>query len=134
VFIDIILYLYKYKNIKIFAYIKMENTNNEIVSLVIVGDLIKVTYDNNVTEELTKSHEFYVNMRTEWLVSQPPFISDSHKDVMNNIILACIHKNARSIAELNTFFSQGNEEKVKAFFTYMRKRDLTEEKKKWKIV
>ena len=112
----------------------MEHINNEIASLVITGDVIKVTYDNNAVEELTKSPEFYVNMRTEWLVSQPPFISDSHKDVMNNIILACIHKNARSIAELNVFFSEGNEEKVKTFFTYMRKRDLTEEKKKWKII
>jgi hypothetical protein len=53
---------------------------------------------------------------------------------MNNIILASIHKNAKSIAALNTFFSEGNEERVKAFLTYMRKRDLTEEKKKWKIL
>ena len=112
----------------------MENTNNEIVSVVIVGDVITVTYHNNVTEQITKSHEFFVNMRTAWLVSQPPFISDKHKDVMNNIILACIHKNARSIDALNVFFSQGNEENVKNFLTYMRKRDLTEEKKKWKII
>jgi hypothetical protein len=112
----------------------MEHTNNEIVSLVITGDVIKVTYDNNAVEELTKSHELYSTMRTYWLVSQPPFISDRHKDMMNNIILASIHKNAKSIVALDTFFSEGNEEQVKTFLTYMRKRDLTEEKKKWKIL
>lgn len=112
----------------------MENTNNEIVSVVIVGDVITVIYDNNVSEEITKSHDFFVKMRNTWLISQPPFISDQHKDVMNNIILACIHKNKRSIEALNVFFSQGNEENVKKFLTYMRKRDLTEEKKKWKII
>jgi hypothetical protein len=53
---------------------------------------------------------------------------------MNDIILACIHKNKRCIGELNNFFAKGNEEGVKDFLTYMRKRDLTEEKKKWKII
>jgi len=53
---------------------------------------------------------------------------------MNDIILACIHKNKKCICELNNFFTPGNEEAVKEFLTYMRKRDLTEEKKKWKII
>lgn len=112
----------------------MEHTNNEIVSLVIDDTLIKVTYDNNSLEEITNNHDFYVSMRNLWLVSDPPFISDKFKDVMNNIVLASIHRNNRSITELKSFFSKGNEEKVKSFFTYMRKRDLTEEKKKWKII
>ena len=39
-----------------------------------------------------------------------------------------------NLKEENPFFSKGNENNVKDFLIYMRKRDLTEEKKKWKII
>lgn len=112
----------------------MENLNNEIVSLVIENNVIQIKYDNDKQEEIQIDEIFYFNMRKLWLISQPPFISDRYKNVMNDIILACIHKNRRCIGELNNFFSAGNENNVKDFLTYMRKRDLTEEKKKWKII
>jgi hypothetical protein len=112
----------------------MDHLNNEIESLVIEDNIIKITYDNDAFEEIEICDAFFVNMRTLWLISQPPFISDSYKNVMNDIILACIHKNQRCINELKIFFASGNERAVKEFLTYMRKRDLTEEKKKWKII
>ena len=112
----------------------MENLNNEIVTLVIENNVIQIRYDNDTQEEIEIDEIFYSNMRNLWLISQPPFISDRYKYVMNDIILACIHKNKRCISELNNFFAKGNEDSVKDFLTYMRKRDLTEEKKKWKII
>jgi hypothetical protein len=112
----------------------MDHLNNEIASLVIEDNIIKITYDNDAFEEIEICDKFFVDMRTTWLISQPPFISDRYKNVMNDIILACIHKNKRCINELKIFFASGNEREVKEFLTYMRKRDLTEEKKKWKII
>jgi hypothetical protein len=112
----------------------MENLNNEIVTLVIANNVIQIRYDNDKQEDIEINETFYSNMRNLWLISQPPFISDRYKNVMNDIILACIHKNKRCISELNNFFAKGNEDSVKDFLTYMRKRDLTEEKKKWKII
>jgi hypothetical protein len=112
----------------------MENLNNEIVSLVILNNVIQIRYDDDSQENIEVDETFYSNMRSLWLISQPPFISDRYKNVMNDIILACIHKNRKCISELNSFFSKGNENNVIDFFTYMRKRDLTEEKKKWKII
>ena len=122
----------------------MEYTNSEIVNLEIVietNDIdnteikkIIISYDNEQKEELIVSNELYNNIRKTWLIEQPPFISDRFKSIMNNIILACIHKNERCIYDLNAYFSVGNEENVKLFFDYMRKRDLTEEKKKWRVI
>ncbi len=122
----------------------MEYTNSEIVNLEIAietNDLdnteikkIIITYDNEQKEELIVCNDMYNNIRKTWLIDQPPFISDRYKSIMNNIILACIHKNERCICDLNAYFSVGNEENVKSFFDYMRKRDLTEEKKKWRII
>ncbi len=121
----------------------MEYANNEIVSLEILDSteenadkrvVINIKYDNDAVEELVVSPEMYANIKTKWLVDQPPFISDRYKNIMNNIILGCIHKNERCIGELNSYFSVGNEVDVMAFFNYMRKRDLTEEKKKWRKV
>lgn len=125
---------HKYKLNNIYIYIKMEYLNNEISVLVIDNNILKITYDNNVEQEIIIDELFYSNMRNTWLITQPPFISDSYKNIMNDIILACIHKNKRCINDLNIFFSKGNEENVMKFLTYMRKRDLTEEKKKWKII
>jgi hypothetical protein len=117
----------------------MEYTNNEIVHLEIVDAAdenanrrIIIKYDNDALEELVVSLEMYAAIKAKWLVEQPPFISDRYKNIMNNIILGCIHKNERCISELNSYFAVGNDADVTAFFNYMRKRDLTEEKKKWR--
>lgn len=112
----------------------MEYLNNEIASLVIEDKTILIVYDNNEREKIEVCDEFFVNMRNLWLIPQPPFISDRYKNIMNDIILACIHKNQKCICDLNKFFCSGNEENVILFLTYMRKRNLTEDKKKWKII
>jgi hypothetical protein len=112
----------------------MENLNNELVTLVIDKNVMQCIYDNDAQEYIEINETFYSNMRNLWLISQPPFISDRYKNIMNDITLACIHKNKNCIDDLNIFFSKGNENNVKDFLIYMRKRDLTEEKKKWKII
>lgn len=122
----------------------MEYINSDIVNLEIVietNDIdntevkkIVITYDNEQKEELIVCNELYNNIRKMWLIDQPPFISDRFKSIMNNIILGCIYKNERCIHDLNAYFSVGNEENVKSFFDYMRHRDLTEEKKKWRVI
>lgn len=112
----------------------MEHTNNTIKELSVTDENITITYDNDQNEIIPISIESYKNMRTKWLTDQPPFISDKYKKNMNNIILSSIQNKESSIRELKTFFSQGNEEEIKKFFNYMRTRDLTEEKAKWKKV
>lgn len=112
----------------------MEHINNTIQELAIADDQITLTYDNNETEVISINTESYKKMRTTWLTEQPPFISDKYKKVMNNIILSSIQNKESSIAELKTFFTQENKEEVINFFNYMRSRDLTEEKAKWKKV
>ena len=84
----------------------MENLKNEIVTLVIENNIIQIRYDNDNKEEIEINELFYSDMRKLWLISQPPFISDRYKNVMNDIILACIHKNKRCIGELNNFFAK----------------------------
>jgi hypothetical protein len=112
----------------------MEYHTNEITTVDIIDNTIVIVYDNNETEVLPIGRDTYVKMRTEWLIEQPPFISDRHKTEMNNIILADIQHKASSIEELAAFFTQENKENVKEFLVYMRKRDLTEEKLKWTVV
>lgn len=109
----------------------MEHINSVISSVDIVDDTIVVTYDNDEIEVLPINLETYAKMRTEWLIEQPPFISDRYKSNMNNIILATIQKKTSSINELAAFFTEANKEQVKLFLTYMRTRDLTVEKLKW---
>lgn len=110
----------------------MENTENTITSVSVDDNNITVTYDNNNVETIGINVESYKKMKKEWLDEQPPFISDKFKKIMNNIILASIQNKAKSISELKEFFTTGNEDKIKEFLTYMRTRDLTEEKAKWK--
>jgi pentatricopeptide repeat protein len=50
---------------------------------------------------------------------------------MRNIILATINNNQKCIHDMCSYFSAGNEEEAKKFLTYMRNRDITEEKNKW---
>jgi hypothetical protein len=109
----------------------MENIENSIVSINIVDEQINILYDNDMTETLMINKDTYKKMRDNWLIDQPPFISDKYKKQMNNIILSVIQNKQSCISELKSFFTQENIVEVTNFFVYMRNRDLTEEKSKW---
>jgi hypothetical protein len=109
----------------------MENINNKIVDIVFDENNMIISYDNEQTETLAIGKETYNKMYKEWLVEQPPFISDIYKQNMNNIILSSIHNNKDCINILNNFFTESNKQEVIKFINYMRGRDLTQEKLKW---
>ncbi len=108
-----------------------ENTADTETTTAVSANTMVITYDNEMTETLVIGKETYDKMYKEWLVEQPPFISDVYKQMMNNIILSSIHNNPKCIAELNGFFRVENKEEVMSFIIYMRGRDLTQEKLKW---
>jgi hypothetical protein len=109
----------------------MDNINNALVDISFIDNDMIITYDNDLTETLAIGKETYDRMYKEWLVEQPPFISDVYKQNMNNIILSSIHNNQKCISDLNRFFVVENKEEVINFIKYMRSRDLTQEKLKW---
>jgi hypothetical protein len=109
----------------------MENINNKIVDIVFDENNMIISYDNEQTETLAIGKDTYNKMYKEWLVEQPPFISDIYKQNMNNIILSSIHNNKDCINTLNNFFTESNKQEVIKFINYMRGRDLTPEKLKW---
>jgi hypothetical protein len=109
----------------------MENINNKIVDIVFNENNMIISYDNEQTETLAIGKETYSKMYKEWLVEQPPFISDIYKQNMNNIILSSIHNNIDCVNTLNNFFVENNKQEVIKFINYMRSRDLTQEKLKW---
>lgn len=109
----------------------MEQDSQAIVSVSLQDCVISVVYENGEVENLPVSKDTFASMHNKWLLNQPPFISDLYKVQMRNIILATINNNQKCISDLCTYFSVGNEEEVKRFLTYMRNRDLTEEKNKW---
>ena len=110
----------------------MENINNKIVDIIFdENNNMIISYDNELTETLAIGKETYSKMYKEWLVEQPPFISDIYKQNMNNIILSFIHNNQDCVTSLNRFFTENNKAEVIKFINYMRGRDLTQEKLKW---
>jgi hypothetical protein len=109
----------------------MEHINNELVDISFDDNKMNIAYDNGLTETLVIGKETYEKMYKEWLVEQPPFISDIYKINMNNIILASIHNNQKCVSDLNGFFVADNKDEVIKFIKYMRGRDLTQEKLKW---
>ena len=109
----------------------MEYTNNKISDIAFIENTMIIYYDNNETESLILGKDTYSKMYKEWLVEQPPFISDIYKQNMNNIILSSIHNNPDCVNALNNFFVDNNKEEVIKFLDYMRTRDLTQEKLKW---
>jgi hypothetical protein len=109
----------------------MEHINNELVDISFDDNTMGIAYDNGLTETLVIGKETYEKMYKEWLVEQPPFISDIYKINMNNIILASIHNNQKCVSDLNGFFVADNKNEVIKFIKYMRGRDLTQEKLKW---
>jgi hypothetical protein len=110
----------------------MDFKSNLITSVILTDTTIEVCYDddNNTHQILQKNQQTYKQMYDEWLLEQPMFISDIFKNEMRNLSYSC-GNNEKSIQELNSFFSNGNQEKVLKFLNYMRSRDLTFEKKKW---
>jgi hypothetical protein len=109
----------------------MDNIKNKLVDIVFIENTMVITYDNEQTETLVVGKETYEKMYKEWLVEQPPFISDTNKKLMNHIILASIHNNQNCVDSLNNFFVDNNKDAVIEFIKYMRGRDLTQEKLKW---
>lgn len=109
----------------------MEYINNKISDIAFIENTMIIYYDNNETESLILEKDTYSKMYKEWLVEQPPFISDIYKQNMNNIILSSIHNNPDCVRALNNFFVDDNKEEVIKFINYMRCRDLTQEKLKW---
>jgi hypothetical protein len=99
-----------------------------------------VTYADGNVEKLVKGPDTYARMNKDWLVSpedggsgQPPFISDIFKVQMRDITLATINNDPKCLSNLDDFFTNANKSEVMRFLTYMRKRDLTEEKSKWTV-
>ena len=91
---------------------------------------------NPATKQNLKNYISYYRMLTDAVYIKDAYIINIGIDFeivvlpnynSNEVLLKCIN-------ELKAYFSVGNEDNVKAFFNYMRKRDLTEEKKKWKII
>jgi hypothetical protein len=114
----------------------MENLEVEIRSVTFVEGSLVVTYENDAIESLPVDTNTYKMFYETWLKNNPPFISDKHKAHMNNLILATINNNERCISDLNTFFQPSNEEAVKIFLTYMRKRVdyIAGERAKWTVI
>ena len=109
----------------------MDQENQQINSVTLENGNIIILYENGELENLPNSKDTFKQMHDAWLVDQPPFISDLYKIQMRNIILATINNNEKCIMDMCNFFNPGNEEDAKKFLTYMRNRDLTQEKQKW---
>jgi hypothetical protein len=111
----------------------MEYLDNEIKTLVLSETTIEITYDNDIIEIINKNGEGYKNLYNAWLLEQPMFISDIYKMQMRDLNFAA-RNNQESINNLNIFLSENNYEEALKFITYMRKRDLTFERKKWNLL
>jgi hypothetical protein len=115
----------------------MENSGVEIQNVVLKDSIIEVAYENGAIETLPNNLDTYKAFYNLWLKDNPPFISDIHKVIMRNIILASTLDNpdGKYIHELNMFFSN-DPNMIKRFLTYMRKRvdTLPEKKSVWRVV
>ena len=114
----------------------MEQIGVEVQSVTLTEGNIVILYENGESETLPNNQDTFRLFYNNWLKDNPPFISDQHKIMMRNIILASINNNQKCLSDLNGFFQPGNEETVKKFLTYMRKREetLPEKKAIWKTV
>jgi hypothetical protein len=114
----------------------MEQEGIDVLSVELVDGNINIKYANDATETLPNNEETFRLFYNTWLKDNPPFISDIHKITMRNIILASINNNPKSIDDLKQYFSSPNEDQVRKFIDYMRKRVniLPEKKAIWKTV
>lgn len=113
----------------------MEHIEVEIRNVELTNDNIIVTYENDAVENLPNDVSTYKAFYETWLKDSPPFISDTHKLIMRNIILASINNDQKCINDLREYFSS-NPDIVKKFLTYMRHRKdtLPEKKAVWHTV
>lgn len=109
----------------------MEQIGVEIKDIDITKTNIIITYENDHIEMISKCCDGYKNMYNEWLLDNPPFISDIFKKQMRDLTLYNINQNIECFNYLNNFFVLENKDNVLRFLNYMRKRDLTEDKIKW---
>ena len=108
----------------------MEEKGKEIKEIIFTPETIEITYETDVKEIITKNNIGYTNLYNAWIKENPVFISDIYKMEMRDLYYSS-RNNELSISVLNNFFREENKENAKKFINYMRKRDLTEEKKKW---
>jgi hypothetical protein len=107
----------------------MDNPGVEIRNIELANESIIITYENDAVETLSNNVDTYKAFYETWLKENPPFISDTHKLIMRNIILASINNDEKCINELREMFS-ASPEIVRKFLTYMRRRlDILPEKK-----
>ena len=95
--------------------------------------MIVVTYENDNVEEIPKGPDGYIKMHKEWLVDEPPHISDIYKVQMRDIILVSINNDQGCLNNINSFFVNENKVAVVKFIKYMRTRDLSDAKKIWTV-
>lgn len=111
-------------------YLIMEEKGKEIKEIIFKTDIIEITYETDIIEIINKDCNGYKKLYELWLIEQPVFISDIYKIQMRDLYLASRNKEL-SINELNNFLSEENRNEAIKFINYMRKRDLSEERKKW---
>lgn len=109
----------------------MEYLENEILDVSFTDTNFTITYDNNQMEVVERNKESYKKLYDAWLLEQPMFISDIFKTQMRDLSFAS-RGNQTSLNQLNNFLSDSNKTEAIKFITYMRKRDLTFEREKWK--
>jgi len=112
---------------------KMEQVGLLVVDVNLNIGSIEIIYANNAKEIINKNQDGYKLMYDNWLVQQPMFISDKFKDQMRHIEFAA-RGNTKLLSDLNNFFTDSNKINVIKFLNFMRERDLTYEKAKWKHV
>jgi len=112
----------------------MDYKELDITELNFENNNLLITYSNNEVEILPKNFDTYSKLYDDWLLDQPMFISDIFKTQMRDLFFVAKNNDINSLNSLNSFLSESNKDEVLKFITYMRKRDLTEEKKKWKII
>lgn len=111
----------------------MEHLDSTIASVKCTSKQVEVTYLNKHKEIIPITGETFIKMHNLWLKTTPVFITDIYKNEMRNLSFAAIQKNKSSIQELSTFFSS-QEDKVKLFLEYMRKRSEKIARDKEKII
>jgi hypothetical protein len=108
----------------------MEQPDEEIKTVSFSDMAVEIIYANNITETIIKNSEGYNKLYIAWLAEQPMFISDIYKTQMRDLIFAS-RNTTPSLLQMNNFLSETNRKEAVKFIEYMRKRDLTFEKKKW---
>jgi len=108
----------------------MEEKNKEIKEIIFNPENVEITYETDVKEIITKDYEGYKKLYDGWLLEEPIFISDIYKNEMRDLFFAAKNRNL-SIMQLNNFLTEDNREEATKFIKYMRKRNYTEERKKW---